>query len=63
MKFKIVADSASDMLALDGVPFTSVPLKINTSEKEYVDVSAMHSCWHQASPAEACGEARPSSGN
>lgn len=41
MKFKIVADSASDMLTLDGVPFTSVPLKINTSEKEYVDVASL----------------------
>ena len=28
MKFKIVADSASDMLTLDDVPFTAVPLKM-----------------------------------
>ncbi len=41
MKFKIVADSAADMLTLDAVPFSSVPLKINTSEKEYVDIAGL----------------------
>ena len=41
MKFKIVADSASDMLVLDEIPFSSVPLKITTDEKEYVDTAAM----------------------
>ncbi len=36
-KIKIVADSSADMLALDGVPFCSAPLKIRTDEKEFVD--------------------------
>ena len=34
---KIVADSSSDLLSLEGVQFASAPLKIITSEKEYVD--------------------------
>lgn len=34
---KIVADSSSDLLALDGIAFQSAPLKIITNEKEYVD--------------------------
>ncbi len=34
---RIVADSAADLLALPHVPFTSVPLKIITAQKEYVD--------------------------
>lgn len=34
---KIVADSSSDMLTFDGVDFASVPLKIITTEREYVD--------------------------
>ena len=37
MKVKIVSDSASNMFTLDGVDFESVPLRINTNEKEYVD--------------------------
>ena len=37
MKIKIVTDSASNMMALDGVPFASVPLRIVTEEKEYND--------------------------
>ena len=37
MKFKIVADSAADLLTIESVPFTSVPLKILTDQKEYVD--------------------------
>lgn len=39
MKIKIVTDSASNMLALDGVDFESVPLKITTNDKEYVDTA------------------------
>lgn len=42
MKFKIVADSASDLLALDSVPFSTVPLKITTGEKEYVDTASLN---------------------
>ena len=37
MRFKIVSDSSSDMLEVENVSFASVPLKIITSEKEYVD--------------------------
>lgn len=35
--FKIVVDSSADMLKLKDVKFESAPLKIITSEKEYVD--------------------------
>ncbi len=38
---KIVADSASDIFTLDGVDFASAPLKIITSETEYVDNSEL----------------------
>ena len=34
---RIVADSAADILALRNIPFVSVPLKIITDQKEYVD--------------------------
>ena len=34
---KIVADSSSDVLNLESVPYAAAPLKIVTSEKEYVD--------------------------
>ena len=34
---KIVADSCCDLFALDSVPFASTPLKIITSEREFVD--------------------------
>jgi DegV family protein with EDD domain len=34
---KIVADSSSDVLKMEGIPFASAPLKIVTAEKEYVD--------------------------
>ncbi len=37
MNFKIVTDSSADIKALDGIAFESVPLKINTDSKEYVD--------------------------
>lgn len=36
-RVKIVADSSADILALPQVPFASVPLKIITDKKEYVD--------------------------
>ena len=41
MKFKIVADSAADIPVVSGVPFESVPLKIVTDVKEYVDDAAL----------------------
>ena len=34
---KIVADSSSDVISLEGVAFASAPLKIITSKKEYID--------------------------
>ncbi|MBR6675710.1 MAG: DegV family protein [Clostridia bacterium] len=37
MNIRIVSDSASDIFAFDGVNYASVPLKIITSEKQYVD--------------------------
>lgn len=36
-RIKIVADSSADLAQLDGVSFESVPLKIITDEKQYVD--------------------------
>ncbi len=38
---KIVADSSSDVLTIETVPFASAPLKIITNEKEYVDDAAL----------------------
>lgn len=37
MNMKICADSSANMLTFEGVPYESVPLKIVTDEKEYVD--------------------------
>ncbi len=37
MKYKIVSDSSSNILSFSKVPYATVPLKIITSEKEYVD--------------------------
>lgn len=37
MNMKIVADSSANLLTFEGVPYASVPLKIVTDEKEYVD--------------------------
>lgn len=37
MKIKIVADSSTDLIDLEGVDFESVPLTILTDEKEYID--------------------------
>lgn len=37
MQYKIVADSSSNIRMLDGIDFASVPLKIITKAKEYVD--------------------------
>ena len=37
MSFKIVTDSSADITLLEGIDFKSVPLKINTDNKEYVD--------------------------
>lgn len=37
MNLKIVTDSSADIFKLDGIDFASAPLKIATSEHEYVD--------------------------
>ncbi|MBE6984675.1 MAG: DegV family protein [Ruminococcaceae bacterium] len=39
MKYKIVADSSADIRSMDTVDFASAPLKIITSQKEYVDTA------------------------
>lgn len=36
-KFKIVADSSSDIFCLEDYPFSSAPLKIIAGEKEFID--------------------------
>lgn len=41
MNFKIITDSSADVRVLDGIPFESVPLKINTDEREYVDDASL----------------------
>ena len=42
IEYKIISDSSSDLTELSGVAFASVPLKIITSEKEYVDDAALN---------------------
>ena len=37
MSYKIVSDSSSDILNIEGINFESVPLTILTENKEYVD--------------------------
>ena len=41
MNFKIVSDSSSNILTFADVPYETVPLKIITSQKEYVDNDAL----------------------
>ncbi len=38
---KVIADSSSNIRRMEGVEFESVPLKINTSEKEYADDASL----------------------
>lgn len=38
---KVIADSSSNIRRMEGVEFESVPLKINTSEKEYEDDASL----------------------
>ena len=40
-KIKLVADSSSDLLVMDGADFTAAPLKIRTSEREFTDDAAL----------------------
>ena len=37
MGYKIISDSSSNILDIDGIAFESVPLKIITDEREYID--------------------------
>lgn len=41
-KFKIVTDSSADMLEFNNSPFAVAPLKIITSEKEYIDNESLN---------------------
>lgn len=41
-KMKIVADSASDLVAMEGVDFACVPLRIITADREFVDTDALN---------------------
>lgn len=41
MKYKIVADSSSNIMDLKGVDYSNVPLKILTSEQEYEDTPSL----------------------
>ncbi len=40
-QFRIVADSAADLMRLQHVPFAAAPLKVITGEKEYLDVQGL----------------------
>jgi len=42
MTYKIISDSSSDLLELPGASYSTVPLKIITDEKEYIDNSALN---------------------
>lgn len=41
MNYKIVSDSSSNLFSLPTVPYTTVPLKIVSSEKEYIDAPGL----------------------
>jgi len=41
MKYKIVADSSSNVWQVEGMDYASVPLKIINGEKEYVDIDGL----------------------
>lgn len=41
MNYKIVSDSSSNLFQLDDVPYTCVPMKVVTREKEYVDTTEL----------------------
>ena len=42
LSFKIVADSSSNVFEMEDIAYSSVPLKIITSEKEYVDDTSLN---------------------
>ena len=41
MRYQIVSDSSSNVFALEGVSYTTVPMKIIAGEKEYVDTAEL----------------------
>ena len=41
MNVKIVTDSSANLLVFSGIPYASVPLKIVTAEREFVDDAAL----------------------
>ena len=41
MNFKLVSDSSSNVYALNGVNYTTVPMKIIAGDKEFVDTAAL----------------------
>ena len=42
MNMKIVADSSANLLVFEGAPYASVPLKIVTAEREFVDDASLN---------------------
>ena len=44
MNIKIISDSSSNLHTLEGVPYATVPLKVITTEREYVDDAALDVC-------------------
>lgn len=42
MTYKIISDSSSDLLEFPGTPYATVPLKIITDEKEYIDDTSLN---------------------
>ena len=41
MRYQIVSDSSSNIFRLEGVSYTTVPMKIIAGEKEYIDTEAL----------------------
>lgn len=41
MNYKIVCDSSANLFSLPGVPYTTVPMKVVTASREYVDESQL----------------------
>ena len=41
MRYQIVSDSSSNVFAMEGVPYTTVPMKVIAGDREYVDTPAL----------------------
>ena len=41
MRYQIVSDSSSNIFRVEGVPYTTVPMKIIAGDKEYIDDEAL----------------------